>query len=356
MNSRFFLPPIRPQIPDVVPETMTIRLSRSALFFSLILGIDTLLMTGAVRGESISIDEYRARIQRTIESLESKEGALQQEEISHLEDVFSSGLIVRDTSGAAVRTDHQGPLRWVKGENDASHGRSDLKTYLKSLLEQLSWEEKIGSLMSGTAWGEKRRRLDEIYETKEFSALKEKKTPPWKAYIEELLNRVREWLQTHAGSFGAIFSGKWIQYLLYGVIFTAGGVLVVLIFRSVGPIGWRWRQPVLKQTPEGKVPETDWITWREQARSKAQEGAFREAIRSLFVSALMEGRHRGWWDYEPETTNREHLARVGEPVERREALRRLTELYERSWYGLGHPGREEFHRCEEWLERIAAAK
>ena len=103
-------------------------------------------------------------------------------------------------------------------------------------------------------------------------------------------------------------------------------------------------------------PETDWVTWREQARSKAREGAFREAIRSLFLSALMEGRHRGWWNYNPEMTNREHLARMGDPVARREALLKLTELYERSWYGLGHPGREEFHRCEIWLEQMAAAK
>jgi hypothetical protein len=101
-------------------------------------------------------------------------------------------------------------------------------------------------------------------------------------------------------------------------------------------------------------PEKDWLTWRGQALSKAQRGAFREAIRSLFVSVLMEGHHRGWWIYEPETTNREHLARVEGPAERRQALRKLTELYERSWYGLGHPGREEFRKCQEWLEQMGA--
>jgi hypothetical protein len=335
---------------------MTIRHSRSSLFFGLTLSIQAMLGIGVVWGESISIDEYRARIQGAIEYLEFKEGRLQQQEISHMKDVFPSGLIVRDTSGAAIRTDHQGPLRWTKEEKDTSKSRSDLKTHLKSLLEQLAWSETVGNLMSGTAWGENRRRLDEIYETREFNALREKKIPPWKAYIEELLKRLGQWLQKHTGALGVIFQGKWSQYIIFGFILIAAGGLIVWIFRSVGPLGWRWRQPVLRQTPEGKVSETDWITWREQARSKAREGAFREAIRSLFVSALMEGRHRGWWDYEPETTNREHLARVKEPVARREALRKLTDLYEKSWYGLGHPGQEEFHRCEEWLEQIVAAK
>ena len=335
---------------------MTIRLSRSPLIFGLILSIHVMLSTEMARGESISIEEYRTRIQDAIEYLESNQGALQQEEINYLEDVFPSGLIVQDTRGEAVRTDHKGPLRWTKDEKDTAKDRNDLKTHLKSLLEQLSLPEGVGSLMGGMAWGEKRRRLDEIYETKEFSALREKKIPPWKAYIDELLKRLREWLQAQVGPLGPIFPGKWGQYILYGVILVAGGVLIFWIFRSVGPIGWRWRHPVLRQTPVVETPETDWITWREQARSKAKEGAFREAIRSLFVSALMEGRHRGWWDYDPEMTNQEHLARVGEPVARREALRKLTDLYESSWYGLGHPGRKEFHRCEEWLEQMVGAK
>ena len=340
----------------MVPATMTIRLSRSSLIFGLILSTHTLLVAGAVRGESISIDEYRARIRGAIEYLESKEGMLQQEKTSYMEDLFPTGLIVRDMSGEAVRTDHQGPLRWTKEDKDASKGRSHLKTHLSSLLEQLSWPQGVGNPVSGAAWEEKRRRLGDIYETKEFSALKEKKAPPWKAYIDELLTRLGQWLKTHIGPLGVILSGKWSQYLLYGVIFIAGGVFIYRIFRSLGPIGWRWRQSVLGQVPDLRTPEKEWITWREQARLKAYEGAYREAIRSLFVSALMEGRHRGWWDYAPETTNREHLARVKAPVARREALRELTDLYEKSWYGLGQPGREEFRRCEEWLEQMVAAK
>lgn len=91
MNSHIILPPKRSQILDVVPTTMTIRLSRSPLIFGLVLSIHALLMAGMVRGESISIDEYRARIQDTVEYLESKDGTLRQEEISYLDDAFPKG-------------------------------------------------------------------------------------------------------------------------------------------------------------------------------------------------------------------------------------------------------------------------
>ncbi|MGD8383411.1 MAG: DUF4129 domain-containing protein, partial [Syntrophobacterales bacterium] len=91
---------------------------------------------------------------------------------------------------------------------------------------------------------------------------------------------------------------------------------------------------------------------REEAKKKAQEGAFREAIRSLFISVLMEGHQKGWWLYEPEATNREHLSRVEGQSERREALQRLIDRYELAWYGLRQPGMEEFRDCERWVQRL----
>ena len=90
----------------------------------------------------------------------------------------------------------------------------------------------------------------------------------------------------------------------------------------------------------------------ENAQKYVLKGAFRDAIRYHFVSVLMQGHEQGWWIYEPEATNREHLNRMGEHSERREALKRLTEIYERAWYGLGNPAKEDFHACEQCLFRM----
>jgi len=334
---------------------MTIRTSPRFWFFGLILSIYILKMTGGAWGEPIPFSEYQSRIQTAIEYLDSGEGGLQEEDTSYLRDLFPSGLMVQDMRGEEVRTDHRGPLRWAQEEEGNTEGRSELRTHLKSLLNQLSWPVTQDATIGGTAWEEKRRLLEEVYEAGEFRHLKERRTPPWKAYIEERLRALGRWLKKHLGPLGPVLPGGWIQYPLYGLILILGGILIVRIFRSVGPIGWRWRQTKMRQFQEElKDSEKDWLTWRGQALSKAQRGAFREAIRSLFVSVLMEGHHRGWWVYKPETTNREHLARVEGSLERRQALQKMTELYERSWYGLGHPGREEFRKCQEWLEQMGA--
>jgi len=68
-----------------------------------------------------------------------------------------------------------------------------------------------------------------------------------------------------------------------------------------------------------------------------------------------EGHQKGWWVYEPEATNREHLARMEGESERREALQRLIDRYELAWYGLRQPGMEEFKDCERWVQRLEAS-
>ena len=312
-------------------------------------------MARGASGELISLTEYQNRIVAAIEYVESGDGDLQQEETSHLMDMFPSGLMVQDRQGEKIQADHQGLLRWAEADKDHSRSRAELGTHLKSLRDQLSWQESGGAPISGQAWEKRRRLLDDVYKNREFKHLKAKTTPPWKTYLEEFMKTLGNWLREHLGPLGPILPGKLSQYILFGFILILGGVLVVWILRSIGPIGWRWKQPKLRPSQEVKAPEKDWTTWREQARSKAQKGAFREAIRSLFLSVLMEGHHRGWWVYEPETTNREHLARLEAPVERRQALQKLIDLYEESWYGLGHPGREEFRKCEEWLQQMGSA-
>ena len=111
----------------------------------------------------------------------------------------------------------------------------------------------------------------------------------------------------------------------------------------------------MKPTPATKTVGMDWRTWRNQAMEKASEGAFREAVRFFFVSVLLEGHHHGWWTYNPEATNREHLARVRGPLDRQDALKQLTALYEKVWYGQEEAGQESFHRCSEWLRQMEAA-
>ena len=88
---------------------------------------------------------------------------------------------------------------------------------------------------------------------------------------------------------------------------------------------------------------------------KASEGAFREAVRFFFLSVLVEGHDHGWWTYNPEATNREHLSQVGGPSKRQDALKQLIALYEKVWYGQEEAGQESLIRCSDWLKQMEAA-
>lgn len=87
---------------------------------------------------------------------------------------------------------------------------------------------------------------------------------------------------------------------------------------------------------------------------RASTGAFREAVRFFFISVLLEGHEQGWWAYNPEATNREHLSRVDGPSRRKDALNQLIVLYENVWYGEGDAGRPSFQRCSELLKQMEA--
>ena len=313
------------------------------------------LLTDGVRAraETISSSEYRFRIKQSLERLEDRNGALQPEESGWLKESFPPDLLVQDVGGDPVPVDRKGLLHWSLEAEDSPQGRERLVAYLGALLHQVSWEAK--EVRSGPEWEKSRGLLAEVYRGREFEHLKKKPAPGWQAYIRKILETLDRWLAEHLGVLGGV-SGKWIGYLLYGIVLVLGAILIAWIIERFGPVSWGWKLTRAASIPPSEAPpEKDWRAWREEAYKKAQDGAFREAIRFLFISVLAEGHQSGWWIYEPEATNREHLARVKDDAERHEALKRLIERYERAWYGLGQPGKEEFQACETWVQQMEAA-
>jgi hypothetical protein len=334
------------------PQTIKFRALRRLWAMSLILLLLICTVREGICADTLSLNEYGFRIQESIEHLESGQGEIQSEEISLLQGKFPPGLKVRYIKGETVRVDRKGLLLWIHKAQGNAQDRDRLIVHLKALHRQLSWEARH-ILSTGLSWEKSRVILDEIYRDRQFMHLSKVQRTPWKAFIERTLQALGKWLREHKGVLDHV-PGKWIQYPAYGVILILSGILIVWILRSFGLVGWHRRQPSIKPSPPSSRHEPDWSAWRDEARKKALEGAFREAIRSLFVSVLMEGHERGWWVYEPKATNKEHLARVEGPSERRAALQKLVVLYERTWYGLGKPGKEEYRDCEEWVRQMEA--
>jgi hypothetical protein len=307
-----------------------------------------------VWGNPLSIEEYRSRIKESVNLLQSREGNLQSEEAATLQERFPPEFQVTNEGGEVIQVDGDTLRHWIDEAQKSPDGRKQLLEHLRALSEQLAWGTTKLPLTT-SEWQKSRASLDDVYRAGEFQHLQEMKPPGWWAYLEGLLKRLMEWLGEHVGSIEGV-PLRWIQYAVYGVLMLAGILVMVWILRSSGSLGWRRRQRALEHASVSvRTPENDWQTLRAEAENKAQEGAFREAIRAFFVSVLMEGHGRGWWVYQKEATNKEHFARVGGPEERRSALRQMIDLYEEAWYGLREPKEDAFRDCKDWLRRMEAA-
>jgi len=312
-----------------------------------------LFLGAKVWATEIPTAEYRARIQDYVALLEQREGELQPEESYWFNERFPPDLAVRDVTGEGYLIDREDFLRWIQDAEDSPEGRDRLVAYQKTLLNQISWEAK-GTFQERGGWEEYRTILDQIYTGKEFSKLAKKKTPPWQKYLREFFAALGKWFEEHLKFLGGI-QGDWIFFATYSTLLVLATILIIWIMRLFGPVGWRWRQQrVASPASIQSSSEKGWREWRDEADKMAQQGAFREAIRFLFISVLVEGHQKGWWIYEPEATNREHLTRIETTSDRREPLQRLIESYELAWYGLRQPGRQEFQDCEHWAQRMEA--
>jgi hypothetical protein len=300
---------------------------------------------------SLSLEAYRSSIQDALTCVESEKGPLNSEVCAFLEDHFPPHFNVNTKSGEPVAVDNETLLRLVKESRETDQGREALLAHLKALRNQISFVDKPIPL-SEDRWGESHTRLQKVFSAKEFQDLEEEKVPRWMVFLEELLKKVVEWMKSHGGAIQS--SGEWMEFVFYGLILGGAFLIVWWILRTLGPVGWRFRDLKIRSELERNSTGMDWQGLREESRQKGETGAYREAVRLFFISVLMEGHERGWWVYRREATNREHLRGVEGSLERREALGKMIQVYENAWYGHESPGKESFLQCAEWLRLIEA--
>jgi hypothetical protein len=302
-------------------------------------------------GRALSLEEYRSCIQEALTCVESETGRLKPEEVAFLDEQFPPYLEVKTKSGEPVQVDNGQLLRLVKESRATDQGREALLAHLKALRSQISFVDQRLPL-SEDRWSESHARLQKVFSAREFQDLEEAKDPAWMVFLSEVLKKVIDWLNRHGGAIQS--SGKWMEYVFYGVILGGFFLLVLWILRTLGPVGWRFRDLKIKSGQERKSSGMDWQALREESRRKGEKGEYREAIRLFFISVLREGHERGWWVYRREATNREHLRGVEGSTERREALGKMIQVYENAWYGHESPGKESFLQCAEWLRLMEA--
>jgi hypothetical protein len=305
-------------------------------------------------GSSLSFDEYRSQLEKSLQVAKSGQSELKPEETARLKEFFPPGLHVKTREGTEVLLYRNELIVSIDKAGKSPEGRKSLARFLEALLRQVFRGQAVIPLVDED-WKQSRAVLDGIYRLKEFAGLREQKPPPWLEQLRDLLRRLSEWVGAAFKTIEEKLPGRWMRYIFYGFLLLVAGLLIFWIVRNLGPPGGRWRSVSLRTVPFAEPVEMDWKHWRSKAAEEASRGAFRDAVRFFFISVLMEGHERGWWTYNPEGTNREHLERVKGPRDRHEALKQLIYLYEKLWYGQEEAGSESYRSCAEWLKRMEAA-
>ena len=82
---------------------------------------------------------------------------------------------------------------------------------------------------------------------------------------------------------------------------------------------------------------------RKLASAQAQSGDYRQAVRSLFLSALLHLREGGLLHYADSQTNRELLASLSPQSPARPHLEPVVETFDQVWYGIREPDEQTFN-------------
>lgn len=302
-----------------------------------------------VLAQELSLHEYRESIQTAISLLEESDESLQADELAWLRAKFPSGLRVVLSEGVGLPANLSELNRWMEEAQESSDGRENLLTYLRALDNQFS--TPYSTLPQDMSLEESRRILDEVYRRRELRYLDGRQPPFWIKFLDRILRALDGLLQDLLPSVGAA-EWKWAQAAAYGIVLLLGALLILWIVRRLRPFRLRSATSVPITAISAHEPELNWRAWRERAYDGCRKGAFRNAIRCLFLSVLQEGGDKGWWVYETETTNREHLARLDNQPDRRDAFKQLMTLYERAWYGMSQSDEGQFNDCMALVRRL----
>jgi len=195
-----------------------------------------------------------------------------------------------------------------------------------------------------------RQTLARILAAKEYNAAV---APPslWGRILEKVggwLRRFFERLQ-QAG-----YRSKWFGLAAeigFGVLICAALAWFLIHLERQG----RFQATSFGFEPSSSSPSArDWQLWLEDARKSAAQGAWRDAIHSLYWANISRLESSGLWPADRARTPREYLALLPQASNQRSGLATLTRSFERTWYA-GRPAQEsDFRSAEQAVSQLGA--
>lgn len=171
---------------------------------------------------------------------------------------------------------------------------------------------------------------------------------------DRLKMRVGRWVQSLFDGVAAVgVAAPWLGTLLEWMFFVGAAVgLLYVLLRNVAR--QRLRVKLEGEAIRGSAWETEANEWDEWAREHAAAGEWREAVHCLYWAAIVLLESRRAWRHNPTRTPREYVRLLKAGSAQREGLRRLTQIFERVWYGLREADEREYAEARGLYEGLSA--
>jgi hypothetical protein len=220
----------------------------------------------------------------------------------------------------------------------------DRRKLLVRILERLkALDERLDEIERSSAGAvedknEAKRKLNEILARGEYAT-----KPQETSALSRLWQRFLRWLLTLFGRRGPAqaSSSRLITNLSQVFVVVLALIVIIYVLRMFAPRLRRTRGSKKRGKPEPRVilgerlePDQSAVDLLSEAEALARKGEIRAAIRKGYIALLVELGERHIISLAQYKTNRDYLRSVRERVLLHERMLKLTDSFERHWYGL----------------------
>jgi hypothetical protein len=189
-----------------------------------------------------------------------------------------------------------------------------------------------------------RKRLDEILSSREFDRVR------GPSALELLKRRIQAWIGKLLKQIDPKIPdvqdlGQWF---VWGMIALAAAIAGVWLYRVSQQNMASGKREIFPFLPSGR----NWREWLADARARAAQGEWREAIHFGFWAAVSRLESEGVWPPDKTRTPREYLNAIPGSNLARESFAAMTRKFEASWYGSRPTTEADFQQFAAYLERL----
>lgn len=184
-----------------------------------------------------------------------------------------------------------------------------------------------------------RKKTAEVLATPEFN--RRAKEPSWWDRMRARLNRFLFTIFGGAAELGR--KAPWLGTFVEWSLFLGAAVLLLLMVKRI--FARQRMQVALVGAAQLGAWSREAQDWAAEAERWAQLGEWREAVHCLYWAAIVRLEARRAWRHNPSRTPREYVRLLKPGSAQQTALRALTGIFERVWYGLRDAQAADYQRA-----------